>query len=293
VMAKLQDWAHELVEKHWGLKENAFEALMKSAMKNSGKKKDEAEGGKEAKQRTGFLKTTDIKVAHGFFSRMPRAPKNEEEQEMIVQKKHETNAEIFKELIDMATERSLTTAKAVETMWDNLRKGRFTLGHYIEMWLKRLGGLDDPVTKLIQERYETNKDMTTMDFGDSSEDDGDDEEDVVEYGQEYDDIVGKTVRTIEGRKLRVTREVWDSLNLVQSSWKKFWKRAKEKNTAKLSTEELRNLIAGMSNVIPHDKVPALDSFTERGEFGAEAMARRRSTVRQNNLAPTSGRRDSA
>jgi hypothetical protein len=280
VMEKLQDWAHELVERHWGLKENAFEALMKSALKNSSGKELTRGMTKEAKsaermsrQRTGIVSISSRATSYGA-----RAPRNEEEEEMVMRTKQKLLLDIFEALLNLAVKESLTTTKAVDTMRDNLEKKRFSVQHYIEMWLKRLIGREDPVVDSLQSAYEEVKDMTTMNFGDDEIQPQESDEEVVEYGDDYENIVGKTIRTVGGNKLRITREVWDDIALLQSSWRKFWKRAREKNMAKLSSEELRNVIESLSNVIPADRVPPLDALTDRGEFGQEALARRKNTT---------------
>jgi hypothetical protein len=273
VVTKLQEWAHDLVSIHWGLKENAFEALMKSAMKKTGKEETEEE--KKARRSAAQMsKKNQFSMGFGM-DRRARAPKNEEEQMMIVRSIEKTEIEVFEKLLDLAMERSLTTSKAKETMRDNVRKGRFTMGHYVNMWLKRLGGNDDPEVLTLAETYQNSQAMTTMVFEEEQNEEEGEDESVSEDNPDYELVIGKTLRTTDGLKMKITQEVWESIALIQSSWRKFWKRSKDKLTAKLSTEELREVVKGLQNVIPVDKVPALDAFTSRGEFGPDAQKARR------------------
>ena len=90
VLARLQEWAHELVCKYWRVKENAFEALVQSAMKKSGVANDaprpprglRSQGARNALKRGPAAKAL-----------LGRAPRTDEERELVRLQKMEVEIE--------------------------------------------------------------------------------------------------------------------------------------------------------------------------------------------------------
>merc|ERR1719313_2674637 len=98
--------------------------------------------------------------------------------------------------------------------------------------------------------------MTVMVFADDEK--AAEQEEEVSENDDFAEVVGKTItiRAAGGVKLKVTAEVYDATRLIQGHWRKFWRK------------KGRALIEHLPAVIPVDKVPALDAFTDRGEMGA-------------------------
>jgi hypothetical protein len=295
VVEKVQEWAHELVSKYWGLKENALQALIKAeqARKQASgvgtepvPKKTEEPSSPSEQQRHQTRGTIAYGATGAHNEDGARAPRTEEESEMMQQKKDGIFFDIFEKLAGMALAKSLTTVKAVETMHEHIRKGRFPASHYVEMWLKRLGGAENPeITRLVAQ-FEEASSMVTMVFADDEK--TAEEEEEVSENDDFAEVVGKTItiRAAGGLKLKVTAEVYDATRLIQGHWRKFWRKKGSALIAKLSSQELRAMIEHLPAVIPVDKVPALDAFTDRGEMGAANRAERgRASLTGNRIAP--------
>merc|ERR1719443_332471 len=108
--------------------------------------------------------------------------------------------DIFETLVGMALAKSLTTVKAIETMHEHIRKGRFPASHYVEMWLKRLGGAENPELTRLVAQFEEASSMVMMVFAD------DEKAAEVSENDDFVEVVGKTItiRAAGGLKLKVT-----------------------------------------------------------------------------------------
>lgn len=202
-----------------------------------------------------------------------RGPQTDAEHERVRVLEKQIQRDFLAQLLDIAEERQLTTAKAKKSMSDNILKGRFSTEHYIDLWLPRLGGVDDKtVGPIVLDYYSEMEDAAII--KEEIENPDEDEADLPVDNLDYASIIGKTIRTAEDFKLKITEELWEKLLLLQSSWRKFSKRTKSKRASRLTSVELRDLIDEMDSVIPEDNVPALASFTHRGSFGADARAAR-------------------
>ena len=124
------------------------------------------------------------------------------------------------------------------------------------MWLKRLGGEADAAVEPLFKKYQEALELA---FSIKEEEELEPEEEAEEINPDqsgYDDLIGKTIIiTTVNLRLKITQDVWDSVRVVQTSWRKFVKRTRSTRVSKLSSERLRTRIASIDSLIPVDDVP--------------------------------------
>jgi hypothetical protein len=179
--------------------------------------------------------------------------------------------DFFEKLIDIALERALTTERARETMNENVRKGRYTVEYYVDLWLKRLGGDKDAVIEPLVTKYRDDMEIAWMIFDVEVEPIDSFSEESGPPDLDYESLVGKSIRTAEGLRLRITAEVWENTVYLQTAWRKFVRQTKSKRAGRLSSELLRKCIDEISDVLPADNVPALDALHSVASLGPKLV----------------------